>query len=200
MEPRFASIELTQSIHCSIRCSSKSVAKYCAKKLPRDCSVFAVRNGKALFKKEASPAQTLTVDKEEVEMKKIKQLSSPRSSMSLLSLGDFSSQDKPGWPLLRSALLSQSAAMLQLSQLSETSIEHSEHKPTSSIVYEEANSGVEIRRQVPKKLIHLQEKYGTVCRLFSNEDVICITSEFSPSASLLFDIFVKLQRLDGVMN
>ncbi|XP_042381126.1 serine/threonine-protein kinase CDG1-like isoform X1 [Zingiber officinale] len=137
-----------------IGCSSKSVAKYCAKKLPRDCSVFAVQNGKALFKREASPAQTLTVDKEEEETKKIKP--------SLLSLEDFSSQDKPGWPLLRSALLSQSAPR---------SIEHPQHKPT-------ANSRVESR--VPEELVHLQEKYGTVCRVFSYEDVICITSEFSP--------------------
>lgn len=101
--------------------------------------------------------------------------------MSLLSLGDFSSQDKPGWPLLRSALLSQSAMR---------SIEHSEHKPTSSIV----------ESQVPKELVHLQEKYGTVCRLFSYEDVVCITSEFSPSSSLLLDIFVQVRRFDWAMN
>lgn len=40
----------------SIR-SSTSVAKYCARKLPKDCSVLAVRNGKVVFQREA-PAST----------------------------------------------------------------------------------------------------------------------------------------------
>ncbi|KAI4307226.1 hypothetical protein L6164_030436 [Bauhinia variegata] len=35
---------------------STSVAKYCAKKLPRDCSVLAVNNGKVVFKRDGSPA------------------------------------------------------------------------------------------------------------------------------------------------
>ncbi|KAG8633206.1 cysteine-rich receptor-like protein kinase 26 [Manihot esculenta] len=34
--------------------SPPSVAKYCAKKLPRDCSVLAVNNGKVLFQREGS--------------------------------------------------------------------------------------------------------------------------------------------------
>ncbi|KAJ8444417.1 hypothetical protein Cgig2_005939 [Carnegiea gigantea] len=37
--------------------SSTSVAKYCARKLPKDCSVLAVRNGKVVFQREA-PAST----------------------------------------------------------------------------------------------------------------------------------------------
>uniref|UniRef100_A0A2P2L387 Uncharacterized protein MANES_02G168800 n=1 Tax=Rhizophora mucronata TaxID=61149 RepID=A0A2P2L387_RHIMU len=36
--------------------SSTSVAKYCAKKLSKDCSVVAVNNGKIVFHREASPA------------------------------------------------------------------------------------------------------------------------------------------------
>jgi hypothetical protein len=35
--------------------SSTSVAKYCAKKLPKDCSVLAVNNGKVVFQRERSP-------------------------------------------------------------------------------------------------------------------------------------------------
>ncbi|KAJ8531169.1 hypothetical protein K7X08_026603 [Anisodus acutangulus] len=34
--------------------SSASVAKYCARKLPKDCSVLAVNNGKIVFQREAS--------------------------------------------------------------------------------------------------------------------------------------------------
>lgn len=39
--------------HHTIR-SSASVAKYCARKLPKDCSVLAVDNGKIVFHREAS--------------------------------------------------------------------------------------------------------------------------------------------------
>lgn len=39
--------------HHPIR-SSVAVAKYCAKKLPKDCSVLAVNNGKVAFQREAS--------------------------------------------------------------------------------------------------------------------------------------------------
>ncbi|KAL9234223.1 hypothetical protein vseg_009118 [Gypsophila vaccaria] len=42
----------TTSKHHTIR-SSTVVAKYCAKKLPKDCSVLAVRNGKVVFQREA---------------------------------------------------------------------------------------------------------------------------------------------------
>lgn len=38
--------------HHTIR-SSTSVAKYCAKKLSKDCCVLAVNNGKVLFKRDS---------------------------------------------------------------------------------------------------------------------------------------------------
>ncbi|RAL48163.1 hypothetical protein DM860_005587 [Cuscuta australis] len=41
-------------------CSSASVAKYCAKKLPSDCSVSAVNNGKVVFHQEASRPSRVT--------------------------------------------------------------------------------------------------------------------------------------------
>ena len=44
----------TAQNHLTIR-SSVSVAKYCAKKLPKDCSILAVDNGKVVFQREASP-------------------------------------------------------------------------------------------------------------------------------------------------
>ncbi|KAG8660525.1 probable receptor-like serine/threonine-protein kinase At5g57670 isoform X2 [Manihot esculenta] len=42
--------------HHTIR-SPTSVAKYCAKKLPKDCSVLAANNGKVMFQKEGSLAK-----------------------------------------------------------------------------------------------------------------------------------------------
>lgn len=36
-----------------------SVAKYCAKKLPKDCWVLAVNNGKVVFKRDGSPATSV---------------------------------------------------------------------------------------------------------------------------------------------
>ena len=38
--------------------SSTSVAKYCAKKLTKNCSVLAVNNGKVVFQREGPPAST----------------------------------------------------------------------------------------------------------------------------------------------
>ena len=43
----------TAQTHHSLR-SSVSVAKYCAKKLSKNCSVLAVNNGKIAFHKETS--------------------------------------------------------------------------------------------------------------------------------------------------
>ena len=44
----------TAQSHHTIR-SSASVAKYCAKKLSKDCSILAVDNGKVVFQREPSP-------------------------------------------------------------------------------------------------------------------------------------------------
>lgn len=43
--------------HHKIR-SSTSVAKYCAKKLPKDCWVLAVHNGKVIFERAGCPSAT----------------------------------------------------------------------------------------------------------------------------------------------
>ncbi|KAJ9146224.1 hypothetical protein P3X46_028515 [Hevea brasiliensis] len=47
--------------HHTIR-SPTSVAKYCAKKLPKDCSVLAVNNGKVVFQREGTLAKSGTED------------------------------------------------------------------------------------------------------------------------------------------
>ncbi|XVF39250.1 hypothetical protein PTKIN_Ptkin01aG0020200 [Pterospermum kingtungense] len=47
----------TATKHHTIR-SSTSVAKYCAKKLTKNCSVLAVHNGKIVYQRQVSPAST----------------------------------------------------------------------------------------------------------------------------------------------
>jgi hypothetical protein len=47
----------TARTHHKMR-SSTTVAKYCAKKLSKDCWVLAVNNGKVVFKREGSPTST----------------------------------------------------------------------------------------------------------------------------------------------
>lgn len=41
--------------------SSTSVAKYCARKLSKDCCVLAVTNGKVVFKRDSSPSNVADV-------------------------------------------------------------------------------------------------------------------------------------------
>lgn len=50
----------TAQTHHTIR-SSASVAKYCAKKLSKDCSVLAVNNGKIVFHRDANLASRISV-------------------------------------------------------------------------------------------------------------------------------------------
>ncbi|EXB28442.1 Proline-rich receptor-like protein kinase PERK1 [Morus notabilis] len=52
--------------HHKIR-STTSVAKYCAKKLPKTCGVLAVNNGKVVFNREGSPEKTADKQPQGVE-------------------------------------------------------------------------------------------------------------------------------------
>lgn len=42
--------------------TSASVAKYCAKKLSKDCSVLAVNNGKVVFQRESNSSRRVTAN------------------------------------------------------------------------------------------------------------------------------------------
>ncbi|KAK6132249.1 hypothetical protein DH2020_034009 [Rehmannia glutinosa] len=55
----------TAQTHHTIR-SSASVAKYCARKLSKDCSILAVNNGKIVFHRESSSASHINI-KAEIE-------------------------------------------------------------------------------------------------------------------------------------
>ncbi|KAJ7965498.1 Kinase family protein [Quillaja saponaria] len=58
----------TAPTHHKIR-SSTSLAKYCAKKLCKDCWVLAVNNGKVVFKREGSPATAVDLQGTEYHSK-----------------------------------------------------------------------------------------------------------------------------------
>ncbi|KAF5467900.1 hypothetical protein F2P56_012107 [Juglans regia] len=71
--------------HHKIR-SSTSVAKYCARKLSKDCWVLAVNNGKVVFKREGSP-KTVGHSKGNEEY-------GPNSLMSMMMQGTWSKNSK----------------------------------------------------------------------------------------------------------
>ncbi|XP_018683402.2 protein kinase STUNTED isoform X1 [Musa acuminata AAA Group] len=264
--------------------SSTSIAKYCARNLPRACSVFAVSNGKTLFKREALPAsqpsaqnraknaaavvsagqQALTRSytkllnrrpvksavakgqrpgttantssssprclsnlkrsksdcdnhirkdrgslqrNQSVALVPAKKPEAPASRICLLSAD--SSEARPGWPLLRKAMLSNRRtasadgssvvqwAMRLPSRFSATSAVHPDHRPVNSDARayhrRDAESGAVVpaedtsspllhkeEHKIPKELEHLREKYSSICRLFSYKELGRMTSDFSP--------------------
>ncbi|XP_064969979.1 protein kinase STUNTED-like isoform X2 [Musa acuminata AAA Group] len=264
--------------------SSTSIAKYCARNLPRACSVFAVSNGKTLFKREAVPAsqplaqnraknaaaalsagqQALTRSytkllnrrpvksavakgqrpgttantssssprclsnlkrsksdcdnhirkdrgslqrNQSVALVPAKKPEAPASRICLLSAD--SSEVRPGWPLLRKAMLSNRRtasadgssvvqwAMRLPSRFSATSAVHPDHRPVNSDARayhrRDAESGAVVpaedtsspllhkeEHKIPKELEHLREKYSSICRLFSYKELCRMTSDFSP--------------------
>ncbi|CAL9764292.1 unnamed protein product [Musa acuminata subsp. burmannicoides] len=264
--------------------SSTSIAKYCARNLPRACSVFAVSNGKTLFKREALPAsqssaqnraknaaaavsagqQALTRSytkllnrrpvksavakgqrpgttanttsssprclsnlkrsksdcvnhirenrgslqrNQSVALIPAKKPEAPASRICLLSAD--SSEVRPGWPLLRKAMLSNRRtasadgssvvqwAMRLPSRFSAASAVHPDHRPVNSDARahhrRDAESGAVVpaedtsspllhkeEHKIPKELEHLREKYSSICRLFSYKELVRMTSDFSP--------------------
>ncbi|CAL9056206.1 unnamed protein product [Musa banksii] len=264
--------------------SSTSIAKYCARNLPRACSVFAVSNGKTLFKREAVPAsqpsaqnraknaaaavsagqQALTRSytkllnfrpvksavakgqrpgttantssssprclsnlkrsksdcdnhirkdrgslqrNQSVALVPAKKPEAPASRICLLSAD--SSEVRPGWPLLRKAMLSNRRtasadgssvvqwAMRLPSRFSANSAVHPDHRPVNSDARayhrRDAESGAVVpaedtsspllhkeEHKIPKELEHLREKYSSICRLFSYKELCRMTSDFSP--------------------
>uniref|UniRef100_A0A804JL55 Protein kinase domain-containing protein n=1 Tax=Musa acuminata subsp. malaccensis TaxID=214687 RepID=A0A804JL55_MUSAM len=264
--------------------SSTSIAKYCARNLPRVCSVFAVSNGKTLFKREALPAsqpsaqnraknaaaavsagqQALTRSytkllnrrpvksavakgqrpgttantssssprclsnlkrsksdcdnhirkdrgslqrNQSVALVPAKKPEAPASRICLLCAD--SSEVRPGWPLLRKAMLSNRRtasadgssvvqwAMRLPSRFSATSAVHPDHRLVNSDARayhrRDAESGAVVpaedtsspllhkeEHKIPKELEHLREKYSSICRLFSYKELCRMTSDFSP--------------------
>ncbi|CAL9121942.1 unnamed protein product [Musa textilis] len=120
-----------------------------------------------------------------------------------------SSEARPGWPLLRKAVLcnrrTASAdgssvvqwAMRLPSRFSAASAVHPDHRPVNSdaradhrrdaecgtVVPAEDTSSPLLHKEehkIPKELEHLREKYSSICRLFSYKELGRMTSDFSP--------------------
>ncbi|KAG1369949.1 Proline-rich receptor-like protein kinase PERK8 [Cocos nucifera] len=175
--------------------SSTSIAKYCAKKLSRDCSVLAVNNGKILFQREALPASQCTDDLSPSldDTKSQKAQNSGVCSPDSLPLS--SELEKEG-----SKTSVAQWAMRLPSRYSAVLAVHPDQKPTNleanatssvdgkggAIVPFEADSCCpsptidDGEKKIPKELESLREKYSSVCRLFSYEELMHLTSNFSP--------------------
>nr|GMD65342.1 probable receptor-like serine/threonine-protein kinase At5g57670 [Ipomoea batatas] len=187
----------TSSTHHTIR-STVSVAKYCARNVERSVSVIAVNDGKIAFQRGALDliGQTCRVD-----VPGTAQL----ASSSLVPVKSMDPpESKPGWSLLRRVLLQngkksgKSAKMSSLvqrvltlqSRQSFAAIypdhkhgicEDNCHSPRPDEKNDEiasASSGT-TSLSVPKELEDLSKKYASLCRLFSYEELLTATSNFT---------------------
>ncbi|KAL8134277.1 hypothetical protein AgCh_009353 [Apium graveolens] len=178
--------------------SSVSVAKYCARKLPKHCSVVAVNNGKIAFQKEASSKYTIGA--------KVQKLEGASNSKTLLmrKLPEL----RPGWSLHRRAVSSyqeafDSPSVKQISVskncLSVSSsdasqgYQHNNHVQSSELngetgaivpidkeMWSPPSSPSSTRKSLPEELEGLHELYSATCRLFQYEELVLATSKFKP--------------------
>ncbi|KAA8531257.1 hypothetical protein F0562_005966 [Nyssa sinensis] len=236
----------TSSTHHTIR-SSVSVAKYCARHLSKNFSVFAVDNGKILFKREATTIlddwqdddgnknyiqlihQSLRKSRKvlhntttDVAVSKSNQLTSlgngsERNSVALVPVKTRElSESKPGWALLsrvflhnqehreKSSVKKNSVVRWLLGPPSQQSFAavYPDQKQSSSDKDEFCSSNLDEENDVielvgadtafspyspnnclnspPKELEGLLEKYASICRLFSYEELLLATSNFTP--------------------
>ncbi|PKA46957.1 Receptor-like cytosolic serine/threonine-protein kinase RBK1 [Apostasia shenzhenica] len=106
-------------------------------------------------------------------------------------------EGRPGWPLLRRAIINKKnissrerpkACVVQWalrlpSRNSASSVVHPDSKQAKSYAIVRSNHASEVlnqEKELPKELLSLQEKYSSVCRLFSYEELMKATSNFSP--------------------
>ncbi|KAJ0973192.1 hypothetical protein J5N97_021151 [Dioscorea zingiberensis] len=186
--------------------SSISIAKYCAKKLPLECSVLAVNNGKVVYQREACPPPASQIQgknkagkdgrKSDASQQSIHAPERKESSLALVPVRKSektSSEMRPGWSLLRRAIMNNRRNSMARSRMSvfqwamrlpswwsSSPSFHSDHKPmntelNSSLNCDEENNNVKILEELES----LQEKYSSVCRLFSYEDLMRATSNLS---------------------
>lgn len=188
-----------------------SVAKYCAKKLPKTCSVLAVSNGKIVFEREAndnkersslnssesSPHHNPLLVQTALDQNCSVCDSPIRSKNEVLSpaTSSISVQNKNlhGWPVVRKSVLTEEKpkglvmqwAMRLPTRYSTSSVAHSSRKPSKlksnfrkSTLNGEQDSQKE-EKKPSKELEMLQEKYASVCRLFSYKELMDATSNFS---------------------
>ncbi|KAA8547077.1 hypothetical protein F0562_003506 [Nyssa sinensis] len=229
--------------------SSVSVAKYCARNLPKNFSVFAVDNGKILLQREAttivhdlqeddgnkhyilSKYRSQGKDKKvlhnattDAAVSKSNQLTpssngNERNSVALVPIKiQELPKSKSGWTLLRRVFLptwqqtekssvkkmsvmqwilglrppnQQSFAAVYPDQKQNTSDKDGFHLLTldeekGTIVPVGTNTASlpyspnDCLKILPKELVDLREKYSSICRLFSYQELLLATSSFMP--------------------
>ncbi|GMP26640.1 hypothetical protein CsSME_00003001 [Camellia sinensis var. sinensis] len=195
--------------HHTIR-SSVSVAKYCAKKLPKKFSVLAVDNGKILFQREASDSSQgfcffspYTVLLDNYCTPSAENSSSGGNEENSLALvpvmNQLSPKSKHGWTLLRrwflhnqeqtdkSSLKKKSVMQRVLKVPSRQSLAavYPDHKRSNSDRNEDhslnldgESGAIVLPKILRKELEGLAEKYSSVCRLFSYQELLLATSNF----------------------
>ncbi|KAK6143198.1 hypothetical protein DH2020_023546 [Rehmannia glutinosa] len=222
----------TSGVHHTVR-SKISVAKYCAKSLPKNVSVVCVDNGKIVFRRES----TSSIDQEfgslgasESRFKKRKTLSkSPLSipAQEVLSSSDSGSENiskalapintqempesKSAWTLLRRVFLHgqrvseaastkksstehwrlklpsrQSVAaiypdqkQISASNRDDCSLDLDEEKGVIVPYSADTNSDACSNKIFLEELKDLGEKYSTTCRLFSYQELLLATNNFT---------------------
>ncbi|XP_039117115.1 probable receptor-like serine/threonine-protein kinase At5g57670 [Dioscorea cayenensis subsp. rotundata] len=178
-----------------------SIAKHCAKKLPLECSVLAVNNGKVVYQREALPAsQCQEKNKADNKNKSGRNSSAPERkeerSLALVPMKK-SLEMRPGWSLLRRAIMNDRKTSTEKSKISVfqwamwlpsrwsfSSSIHPDRKPTNpeldpSVNCNEENNVDEDEVKILEELQSLQVKYSSICRLFSYQDLMDATSNFS---------------------
>uniref|UniRef100_A0A2P2M019 Protein kinase domain-containing protein n=2 Tax=Rhizophora mucronata TaxID=61149 RepID=A0A2P2M019_RHIMU len=200
--------------------SSISVAKYCARKLSKSLSIYAVDNGKIIFQREATskivdPLQDVSrnqlkepnsagVNNDSWAIVPVKANEAVSSSHS--HVNEELLDSKSGWSFLGS-LFSRQGQPLKKCPVNKMCLVRRLFKPptrnSSSVVYpdqkhsiSDVDAGVIVpicpdiscspissydgSNGLPKELKDLRERYSSICRLFSYEEVLLATSNFMP--------------------
>ncbi|KAL9665758.1 hypothetical protein QQ045_000079 [Rhodiola kirilowii] len=164
---------------------SSSVAKYLSRKLPKECSLLAVKNGKAVFQKEASP-RTFTgtkmsqVANEGIVANHVYKDFRKGCSMSFC-LPDASCPRLPNDPFSVDELEASSLAVASADTL------EAELKPGWPLLHRSiyfssiaAHSSFSSFRIFPNEMERLKEKYSSTCKIYTYQELSAATSNFSP--------------------
>ncbi|KAL0377201.1 UNVERIFIED_CONTAM: Proline-rich receptor-like protein kinase PERK9 [Sesamum calycinum] len=192
----------TSGVHHTIR-SRISVAKYCAKNLPKNVSVICVDNGKILFQRKLTAStdpEFGSLDTSESKFRKRKYLSksplslpsqrvvSPSSGSKNLSMAlvPINTQEMPesksGWTLLRRVFLrGRSASESSSTKKSDDCYLGLDGEKGAIVLHsDDTNSDAYCNNNFLEELKDLGEKYSATCRLFSYQELLLAANNFTP--------------------
>ncbi|KAK8934334.1 Receptor-like cytosolic serine/threonine-protein kinase RBK2 [Platanthera zijinensis] len=141
--------------------SSISVAQFCAKKLPGGCLVLAVNNGKIIFQKEATGCASI-----------------PNP--------EFPDR-RPGWLLLRSAVLNPMKNSPPV-KLVRWASRLPRRCSASSVVHPDLKQAKADLDEKSEAILSRIQKFAPDIRLFSFDEVVQATSNFSSASCILIQI------------